>query len=163
MIDIGYAGALLGGVATIVSPCSAVLLPAFFAYAFASRAALLGRSLLFFAGLLTTLVPLGVAASSLGRLFAEQRSAVVLVASVIVIVLGFFQLLGVPLPLPGRSRRSGDSTSAVAVYLLGTVYGIAGVCSGPILGSVLAVAALKSSLLYGGCCWASTPWGWCSP
>lgn len=150
MIDIGYAGALLGGVATIVSPCSAVLLPAFFAYAFASRTALLGRSLLFFAGLLTTLVPLGVAASSLGRLFAEHRPLVVAVASVLVIVLGLFQLLGIPLPLPGRSRRGGDTTSAFAVYLLGTVYGVAGVCSGPILGSVLAVAALKSNVVYGG-------------
>lgn len=152
MIDIGYAGALLGGVATIVSPCSAVLLPAFFAYAFASRTALLGRSLLFFAGLLTTLVPLGVAASSVGRLFAEHRPVVVAVASGIVIVLGLLQVLGVPLPLPGRiaGGSGGDPGSAVAVYLLGAVYGVAGVCSGPILGSVLAVAAVKSNLLYGG-------------
>lgn len=152
MIDIGYAGALLGGAATIVSPCSAVLLPAFFAYAFASRTALLGRSLLFFAGLLTTLVPLGVAASSVGRLFAEHRPVVVAVASGIVIVLGLLQVLGVPLPLPGRiaGGSGGDPGSAVAVYLLGAVYGVAGVCSGPILGSVLAVAAVKSNLLYGG-------------
>ena len=150
MIDIGYAGALLGGVATVLSPCSAVLLPAFFAYAFASRTALLGRSLLFFAGLLTTLVPLGVAASSVGRLLIEQREGVVLVASGLVIVLGLFQLLGVPLPLPGRSRQDKDPGSALAVYLLGAVYGVAGVCSGPILGSVLAVAAVKSNLAYGG-------------
>lgn len=152
MIDIGYAGALLGGVATIVSPCSAVLLPAFFAYAFASRTALLGRSLLFFAGLLTTLVPLGVAASSVGRLFAEHRPVVVAVASGVVIVLGLLQALGIPLPLPGRisGGGGGDPGSSAAVYLLGAVYGVAGVCSGPILGSVLAVAAVKSNLLYGG-------------
>jgi cytochrome c-type biogenesis protein len=30
-MTIGYAGALIGGVLTLLSPCSAMLLPAFFA------------------------------------------------------------------------------------------------------------------------------------
>ncbi len=44
-------------------------------------------------------------------------------------------------------RRSG---SALSVFLLGTVYGVAGVCAGPVLGSVLALAALGGAPLYGG-------------
>ncbi|MDN5853828.1 MAG: cytochrome c biogenesis CcdA family protein [Actinomycetia bacterium] len=150
MIDIGYAGALAGGVLTLLSPCSAVLLPAFFAYAFSSRTALLGRSLVFYAGLVTTLVPLGVAASSLGMLVTEHRGALVAGAAWVVIVLGAVQILGITIPLPGRTSSGGDATSIASVYLLGAVYGIAGVCSGPILGSVLAVAAVGSSPAYGG-------------
>lgn len=34
MSDIGYLAALMGGVLALLSPCSAMLLPAFFAYAF---------------------------------------------------------------------------------------------------------------------------------
>lgn len=150
MIDIGYAGALAGGLLTLLSPCSAVLLPAFFAYAFSSRTALLGRSLVFYAGLVTTLVPLGVAASSLGMLVTEHRETLIAGAAWLVIGLGAVQIVGITIPLPGRTTSSGDTTSVASVFLLGAVYGIAGVCSGPILGSVLAVAAVGSNPTYGG-------------
>lgn len=151
MIDIGYAGAFLGGVLTLLSPCSAVLLPAFFAYAFSSPAALVGRTVVFYAGLVTMLVPLGLAASSLGSLLTERRGILVGVVSAVVIVLGALQMLGVSLRLPGRtSSPRRDPANVFSVYLLGTAYGVAGVCSGPILGSVLAVAALGTDAIYGG-------------
>ncbi len=57
MTGIGYLGAFLGGVLTLLSPCSALLLPAFFAYAFASPARLLGRTAVFYAGLAGVLAP----------------------------------------------------------------------------------------------------------
>ncbi|BAS07616.1 biogenesis protein [Arthrobacter sp. Hiyo4] len=56
---IGYAGAFLGGILTLLSPCSALLLPAFFAYAFSTKTRLVARTALFYLGLLSTLVPLG--------------------------------------------------------------------------------------------------------
>lgn len=56
---IGYFAALLGGLLALVSPCSALLLPAFFAYSIDSAARLLARTGIFYAGLATTLVPLG--------------------------------------------------------------------------------------------------------
>lgn len=150
MLDIGYLGALLGGVATIVSPCSVMLLPAFFAYAFASRAALIGRTGLFYLGLITTLVPLGAAAGSFGALFNAHRSTFITIAAVVIVVLGLVQALGVVVPLPASARPGADPASAVSVYVLGTVYGIAGTCAGPILGSVLTVAALGGDAVRGG-------------
>ena len=150
MPDIGYLGALLGGVATIVSPCSVMLLPAFFAYAFGTRATLLGRTGLFYLGLLTTLVPLGAAAGSFGALFNAFRSTVIVVAAVVIIAFGVVQALGITVPLPASARPGADPTSAISVYALGTVYGIAGTCAGPILGSVLTVAALGQDTVRGG-------------
>jgi cytochrome c biogenesis protein CcdA len=151
MIDIGYAGALFGGVLTLLSPCSAVLLPAFFAYAFSRRTALFGRTALFYAGLVTTLVPLGIAASTAGLLLTSHRDLLIIVGSITLMTLGVFQILGISIPLPSRSHqpRRTDTASGLSIYLLGTVYGVAGVCSGPILGSVLAVAAMGSSPAYG--------------
>ena len=148
-MDIGYTGAFLGGILTLLSPCSVMLLPAFFAYAFASPTKLLGRTALFYAGLLTTLVPLGLLAGLLGSLVLQNRTALISVAAGVVIVIGILQLVGVE--FPGLSRRAGaDGTSAVSVFVLGSVYGVAGVCAGPILGSVLAVAAAGGNPLYGG-------------
>ncbi|POH60133.1 cytochrome c biogenesis CcdA family protein [Arthrobacter glacialis] len=148
-MDIGYTGAFLGGILTLLSPCSVMLLPAFFAYAFASPGKLLGRTALFYAGLLTTLVPLGLLAGLLGSLVLQNRTVLISVAAAVVIVIGILQIVGVE--FPGLSRRAGaSSTSAVSVFVLGSVYGVAGVCAGPILGSVLAVAAAGGNPLYGG-------------
>lgn len=148
-MDIGYTGAFLGGILTLLSPCSVMLLPAFFAYAFASPGKLLGRTALFYAGLLTTLVPLGLLAGLVGSLVMQNRTVLISVAAGVVIVIGILQLIGVE--FPGLSRRAGgDGTSAVSVFVLGSVYGVAGVCAGPILGSVLAVAAAGGNPAYGG-------------
>lgn len=149
MGGIGLAGAFLGGILTLLSPCSAMLLPAFFSYAFGRTSQLLARTGTFYLGLATTLVPVGMLAGSLGGLITAHRSTVITVASLIVVALGLVQLIGIP--VPGLGRLDGVSgASAVSVYLLGTVYGVAGVCAGPILGSVLTVAAVTGSALYGG-------------
>ena len=149
-MDIGYAGALLGGVLTLLSPCSVMLLPSFFAYAFTDPKALVGRSAVFYAGLTVTLVPLGVFAGSLGSLLTTHRTALIVTAAVMIIVLGVWQLSGVP--VPGLSRTSGaggDRASTASVFALGAVYAVAGACSGPILGSVLMVAAVGGAPAYG--------------
>ncbi len=149
-MDIGYTGAFLGGILTLLSPCSVMLLPAFFAYAFASPSALIGRTVVFYAGLSATLVPLGVFSGSLGSLLTTNRMTLVTVAAVVVIALGLWQLSGLPVPGLARTGEGGDRTSIGAVFALGAVYAVAGVCAGPILGSVLMVAAVGGSPVYGG-------------
>ena len=69
---IGYGGAFLGGMAAILSPCAVLLLPAFFAYAFGDdRARLLGRTGLFYLGLLLALIVLVLSAQGiLGRIIS---------------------------------------------------------------------------------------------
>lgn len=148
-MSIGLVGALLGGVLTLLSPCSAMLLPAFFSYAFASPKQVLARTGVFYLGLITTLVPLGMLAGTLGAFINEHRMAFLTVASVIVIALGVVMLLNLPF-LRFRGSAGLDGTSGVSVYALGTVYGLAGVCAGPLLGAVLTYAAMGSNALYGG-------------
>ena len=148
-MDIGYAGALLGGILTLLSPCSALLLPAFFAYAFSTKTRLVARTGLFYLGLLTTLVPLGVFAGVLGSLVTQHRPALIAVSAAVVILLGAAQIAAIRLP-SGLIPAAGTGSSRLSVFALGTVYGVAGVCTGPILGSILTVAAVGSNALYGG-------------
>ncbi|RLV68223.1 Integral membrane cytochrome biogenesis protein [Streptomyces sp. CBMAI 2042] len=150
--DIGYFAAFLGGLLALVSPCSALLLPAFFAYSIDSTSRLLARTGIFYAGLATTLVPLGAAGSYAGRLFYGHRDALVTGAGWLIIVLGVAQIVGLGFASKRIAALSGRirPTTAFSVYALGAVYGLAGFCAGPILGSVLTVAAVSGSPVYGG-------------
>ncbi|GAA3938042.1 cytochrome c biogenesis CcdA family protein [Streptomyces gulbargensis] len=149
---IGYFAAFLGGLLALLSPCSALLLPAFFAYSVETRAKLVARTGILYAGLATTLVPLGAAGSFAGRFFYGHRDLLVAAGGWLIVGLGVLQMLG----LGFASRRIAEAsgrirpTSALSAYALGLVYGLAGFCAGPILGSVLTVAALSGSPVYGG-------------
>ncbi|NEC26141.1 cytochrome c biogenesis protein CcdA [Streptomyces sp. SID8111] len=152
MSDPGVLVAFLGGLLALLSPCSALLLPAFFAYSFTSRTRLLGRTALFYAGLCLTLVPLGVAGSFAGRLFHGHRDTLITAGGWLVIALGAAQVLGRGfgsrrLQQAAGRRRSGSGASVLA---LGSVYGLAGFCAGPILGAVLTVAAMGGNPWRGG-------------
>lgn len=142
-------GAFLGGGLTLLSPCSAMLLPAFFAYAFTSVGSLLARTGVFFVGLAVALVPLGLLAGTVGSWVTMHRDAIVTVASIVVIVLGLAMLVGVPMPAVLR-QRGAKNASAASVFALGLVYGLAGVCAGPLLGAALTMAAFGGNPLTGG-------------
>lgn len=72
MSDIGYFAAFLGGLLALLSPCSALLLPAFFAYSIDSPTRLVARTGVFYLGLATTLVLLGAAELVRGPLLLRQ-------------------------------------------------------------------------------------------
>lgn len=155
MTEVGLLAAFAAGVLALLSPCSALLLPSFFAYAFASRRQLVSRTVLFYGGLLLTLVPLGTGAGAASRLFYGQRPMLIAVAGWTIIGLGVLVLAGRGFTFPFAARLQGGAASRapggrLSTVLLGAVYGLAGFCSGPVLGAVLTVAAGSDSALWGG-------------
>lgn len=152
MSEAGLAMAFLGGLLALLSPCSALLLPAFFAYSFTSRTKLAARTGVFYVGLCTTLVPLGVAGSFASRLFYGQRDTLVTVGGWTVIALGVAQIAGTGFGSRRMARAAGArrSGSSLSVFALGAVYGLAGFCAGPILGGILTVAAVDGDPFRGG-------------
>ncbi|MFF9555345.1 cytochrome c biogenesis CcdA family protein [Streptomyces albus] len=151
-MEVGYVAAFLGGLLALLSPCSALLLPAFFAYSIDSAGRLIARTGIFYLGLATTLVPLGAAGSFAGRLFYGHRDLLVTVGGWLIIALGVAQIVGLGFAPRRLVEASGRirPTTALSVYALGAVYGLAGFCAGPILGSVLTVAAVHGNPVYGG-------------
>lgn len=154
MTEVGLLAALLAGALALLSPCSALLLPSFFAYAFASRSALVGRTVLFYLGLLLTLVPLGTGAAAASALFYGHRALLISVAGWTVVALGVLVLLGRGFALPFTTRLQAWAVARPdgmgSTVLLGAVYGLAGFCSGPVLGAILTVAAGSGSPVWGG-------------
>lgn len=151
-MEIGFLTAFLGGVLALLSPCGALLLPAFFASSLGTKVQLLIHGGVFYLGLAVTLVPFGLGLGALGSLFLEQRALVIAITSVVLVLLGLAQALGLGFDLsrivPGAravQQRAGSRTGLLRTFLLGTVSGVAGFCAGPILGAVLTVAMGQGS------------------
>ncbi|AFM16659.1 cytochrome c biogenesis protein [Mycolicibacterium chubuense NBB4] len=151
MNGVGIAGAFLGGVASLLSPCSALLLPSFFAYAFDRTQRLVQRTLFFWGGLCAVLVPLGAGVGAMGSALTRYREQVTVIGGVILIAFGIMTLLGKGFGLSAASRLSARIriSSTLSVLALGAVYGLAGFCAGPLLGAVLTMSAMGADPVYG--------------
>lgn len=144
--------AFAGGLLALLSPCSALLLPSFFAYAFPSRLTLVARTLIFYLGLVSVLVPVGLGVGALGALVLERRAELSFVTGTLLIAIGVYQFAAGGFELPGMrgllGRVGGETLGAT--YALGAVYGLAGFCAGPILGAILTIAGGSGGALSGG-------------
>src|SRR5918911_3582603 len=94
VVEVSLLASFLGGLLSLLSPCSALLLPAFFAYAFQSRVRLVGRTAVFYLGLCATLVPLGMGISSLSALVYGHRGTLITGSGLVIIAFGVLQSLG---------------------------------------------------------------------
>ena len=156
-MEIGLVAAFLGGALALLSPCGALLLPAFFASHASGGLRLASHGAVFFAGVSLVLVPLGVGAGALGRLLVEYRAEIVIGTSALLIAMGIAQAFGWGFDLgrviPGSralQARASRGAGMVRTLLLGIVGGIAGFCAGPILGAVLTLAAAHGEPVAGG-------------
>ena len=164
-VEVSLLAAFLGGLLSLLSPCSALLLPAFFAYAFGGRGELAKKTLVFYGGLAATLVPLGMGIAAVSGLFYGHRALLITVAGLLMILFGVLTLLGRGFTVGPIARLRGKirGDSAGAVFALGAVYGFAGFCSGPILGAVLTVAAASGGALRGAALLAAYAAGMAAP
>ena len=165
--SIGVGGAFLGGLLSLLSPCSALLLPSFFAYAFDGVGKLVQRTAVFYLGMIAVLVPMGAGVGAVGSLLTVHRSTVTMIAGVVVIALGVFTALGGGFRFGGRfgpdAGATARGTGVLNVAVLGAVYGLAGFCSGPLLGAILTVALAGGSPVQGGALMAVYALGMAAP
>lgn len=151
-MEIGFVTAFLGGMLALLSPCSALLLPAFFASTIGSRLQLLAHGAVFYLGLILTLVPFGLGLGALGALLISERGLIIAITSLLLVALGIAQIFGFGFDLsrimPGANRMQQSAstrTGFLRTLLLGAVGGVAGFCAGPILGAILTLALAQSN------------------
>lgn len=151
MSGVGLLGAFLGGLASLLSPCSALLLPSFFAYAFDRTRLLIVRTFAFWVGLCAVLVPLGAGVGALGSVVTRYRSEVTVIGGLVLVGFGLMTLLGKGFGVSGMQRLTAriNISGTVSVLALGAVYGLAGFCAGPLLGAVLTMSAMGADPVYG--------------
>lgn len=156
-MEISLLTAFLGGVLAILSPCGALLLPAFFASVIGRRMRLLVHGAVFYLGLVITLVPLGLGLGAVGNLLTTYRDALIIGTAVILVVLGLAQAAGfgfdMAKAIPGAEglhQHAHSRTGVLRTLLLGAASGVAGFCAGPILGAILTLAVAQGDSLGAG-------------
>jgi len=152
-VEIGLLTAFLGGMLALLSPCGALLLPAFFASTVATKMQLLVHGAVFYLGLALTLVPFGLGLGALGSLLVSERGLIIAVTAVVLVILGLAQIFGLGFDLsrmlPGATKLQESASARTGLFrtlLLGAVGGVAGFCAGPILGAILTLAFGQSNL-----------------
>lgn len=152
----------IAGLLSFFSPCILPLLPVYFSVFTATsregtqksnRLRLFLKSLLFVTGLSVNFVILGFGAGALGSLI-NTRSFLIVIGSVVVL-LGLHQTGLVKIPLLMRQKKAEVARSkrhdALGVFLLGFTFSFGWTpCVGPVLGSILALAASGNQAVYGG-------------
>ncbi|MGH3520335.1 MAG: cytochrome c biogenesis CcdA family protein [Haloechinothrix sp.] len=138
--------AFLGGVVALLAPCCiSVMLPAYLATGFRHRGGVVPATLVFGAGVATVILPIGLGATALSRLFIEQHTWLFSIGGVLMIAGGVAMLAGWKpnLPMPGaRSTTEGSFGSA---YVLGAFSGVASACCAPVLVGVAVLAGATAS------------------
>lgn len=145
-MTISVVAAFFGGLLSLLSPCSAMVLPTFAAAGMSQRRKLLVTTLVFSLGLFVVLFPLGLGALKLWQWLFFYRRPLSLVVGVGLLLAAILVILGRQLPFPNligwvlpQKKPTGKYAT---VFSLGLVSGLgSSACVGPILGAIVTLAA----------------------
>jgi cytochrome c-type biogenesis protein len=163
-----YLGVALAGLMSFLSPCVLPLVPPYLGYLGGTtisqastaegidvrvwRRVVLG-SVLFVAGFTTVFVGLGAGASVFGQLIQTYKAELSIAAGLVITVFGMHFLGLVQIPLlyqEARYHTQASGASLIGAYVIGLAFAFGWTpCIGPILATVLAVAANEGTLAAG--------------
>lgn len=144
--------AFAGGLLSFASPCTLPILPAYFAFAFQSgRRQIAANTMTFMLGLATMFSLLGAGASALGRTLQQNSQLLLLFGGSVVTIFGVMSLLGKGFSgFQQEEEQARQSQTLGGSYLFGLTFAVGWTsCVGPILGTVLTLAATTGSVLRG--------------
>jgi len=163
--SIGVLAAFAAGILSFLSPCVLPLIPAYLSFMTGlttaelsddtrSTAQVMVPAALFVLGFSLVFVALGASASVLGQFLSEYREIIEKVAGVVVVLFGVLMLGVIKIPgLYGEARLDmgrARSFGRGAALVMGMAFAAGWTpCVGPILGSILALAASTGSVAHG--------------
>jgi cytochrome c-type biogenesis protein len=167
-MDVTYFGALVAGLLSFLSPCVLPLVPPYLCFLGGTTfdqltgedetpshvyQTVVLSSVAFVLGFTTVFVILGASATAMGQLVAENLPLLAKIAGVLIIIAGlhFLGVLHIPI-LHREARYHADTRPAglLGAYLIGLAFAFGWTpCIGPVLGSILAVAAGEDSVSQG--------------
>lgn len=155
MKDITFGIVFLEGVASFLSPCLLPLIPVYIAYLSgeAGNKSLIKNSVSFISGFTIIFVLLGAAASGIGKFLIAYRDLFDKILGILIIFMGLFYIDVIKSNFLMMERKlnieiKNDGFLNGFLLGIGLAFGWTP-CVGPILASVLAIAASRSSMAYG--------------
>src|SRR5262245_19070104 len=164
--DVTILAALLAGLVSFLSPCVLPLVPPYLVYLAGtslerqtdddpltgSQAQTVGAAVLFVAGFSTVFVALGASASVIGAALRAYSYQLAMVAGLAIIIMGLHFLGFTRIPWLARTQRL-DVAKPVGLwgaYVMGLAFAFGWTpCIGPILATILAVAASEATVAKG--------------
>lgn len=148
--------AFAAGVLSFLSPCVLPLVPSYLAYVgggSANRLTALRNSSLFVLGFSIVFIALGASASLVGSLLLDNRSWLIRLGGLIVILFGLMLLGLFKVPFLYRSMKAeyrGETSTPLGATLMGMSFAIGWTpCVGPVLGAILTLAGASGTLSQG--------------
>src|SRR3990167_1271943 len=149
LVGTSLIAAFVAGVAALFAPCCiTVLLPSYLGNIFKEKYKIFFMTFVFFLGILTVFLPIGLGASYLAQLFSQYHNAIFTVGGIFLVVLGVTMLLGKKFTTP-TSVRDGMKGHVSSVYVLGIFSAIATTCCAPVLAGVLALSVASGTIVWG--------------
>ena len=164
--DIGFGGAFIAGLLSFLSPCVLPIVPPSLAFIAGvsfqdiesgdegARLRILRAAIAFVLGFTTVFVLLGLAASTVGQLLNQYRDQIAIGAGILIIVLGLHFLGVFRIALLYREARIHTRSrplGVVGAYVAGLAFAFGwSPCVGPILSTILVIAAGQDTALRGG-------------
>ena len=141
--------AFIAGIFSFLSPCTLPILPAYFAVTAQSDRARMGlMSLAFFFGLASLFVAMGASASALGQILRDYMFQITQVGGGIVGIFGVMTLFGKG--FSGASFQGKPASTFIGYFLFGATFALGWTpCVGPILSSILMLAASEKTVAQG--------------
>lgn len=141
--------AFIAGIFSFLSPCTLPILPAYFAVTAQSDRTRMGRmSLAFFFGLATLFVAMGASASVLGQILRDYMFQITQIGGGIVGVFGVMTLFGKG--FSGATFKGRPASTFIGFFLFGATFALGWTpCVGPILSSILMLAASEKTISQG--------------
>jgi len=156
---ISFALAFLAGLISFISPCVLPLIPAYISYVVGttyneintkSKLLVLKNSVLFVFGFSLVFIILGAGATALGTALINNLNIFTKVMGTIIIIFGFIMAEIIRIPFLERNinfLNNNIKGGFLSPLLLGLAFGFGWTpCIGPILGSILAFAALEDTI-----------------
>jgi len=141
--------AFIAGVFSFLSPCTLPILPAYFAVTAQTDRARMGiMSLAFFFGLASLFVAMGASASALGQLLRDYMFQISQIGGGIVVIFGVMTLFGKG--FSGANFQGKPASTFIGFFLFGATFALGWTpCVGPILSSILMLAASEKTIFQG--------------
>ena len=149
LVGTSLVAAFVAGVAALFAPCCiTVLLPSYLANIFKEKYKIFFMTFVFFLGVATVFLPIGLGASFLAQAFSKYHNQIFTIGGIFLIILGLSMLFGKKFTTP-TSVRDGMKKHISSIYLLGIFSAIATTCCAPVLAGVLTLSIASGTILWG--------------
>ncbi len=149
LVGTSLIAAFVAGVAALFAPCCiTVLLPSYLGNIFREKYKIFFMTFVFFLGVATVFLPIGLGASFLAQAFSKYHNIIFTVGGIFLILLGVLMLFGKKFATP-TSVRDGMKRHVSSIYLLGIFSAIATTCCAPVLAGVLTLSVASGTVIWG--------------